>query len=100
MLILNLTFHIVETCLVFFATSGFYSPGFLLVGIYISRYENAELSKLLNGRYRKDVMFLGIDIDELLEIRYPVLNVTVPLQLLVTAILNETKQLLVTLKNS
>jgi hypothetical protein len=34
--------------------------------------------------------------NELLEIRYPLLNVTVPLQLLVTAILKVTKPLLVT----
>jgi hypothetical protein len=38
--------------------------------------------------------------NELLEIRYPILNVMVPLQLLVTAILNVTKPLLVTLKSS
>jgi hypothetical protein len=34
--------------------------------------------------------------NELLEIRYPLLNVTVPLQLLVTAILKVTTPLLVT----
>jgi hypothetical protein len=39
-------------------------------------------------------LFLGKKCNELLEIRYPLLNVTVPLQLLVTAILNVTKPLL------
>ncbi len=34
--------------------------------------------------------------NELLEIRYPILNVTIPLELLVTAILNVAKLLLVT----
>ncbi len=36
-------------------------------------------------------LFLGKKCHELLEIRYPLLNVTVPLQLLVTAILKVTK---------
>jgi hypothetical protein len=36
--------------------------------------------------------------NELLEIRYPILNVTVPLQFLVTAILNVIKPFPVTLK--
>jgi hypothetical protein len=35
-----------------------------------------------------------------LKISYPILNVTVPLQLLVTAIVNVTKPLLVNLKHS
>jgi hypothetical protein len=38
--------------------------------------------------------------NELLEMRYPILNVTVPLQLLVTAVLNVTKPLLITSKSS
>ncbi len=37
---------------------------------------------------------------ELLEIGYPILNVTVPIQLIITAILNVTKPLLVTIKSS
>ncbi len=36
--------------------------------------------------------------NELLEIRYPILNVTIPLQLPITAILNVTKPLLDTFK--
>jgi hypothetical protein len=47
-------------------------------------------------------LFLGRNVpgNELLEIRYPLLNVTVPLQLLVTAILKVTKPLLVTEKSN
>ncbi len=41
-------------------------------------------------------LFLGKKCNKLLEIRYPLLNVTVPFQLLVTAILKVTKPLLVT----
>jgi hypothetical protein len=47
-----------------------------------------------------EVTFFRKECNELLVIRYFILGVTVPLQLLVTAILNVTKTLLVTQKSN
>jgi hypothetical protein len=54
----------------------------------------------LRLRKNKELPFFREECNILLVIRYLILGVTVPLQLLVTAILNVTKMLLVTTKSN